>query len=287
MGRRLVWLLAGSMLASLGCAIEGKTPNGTWMANLGSFWGGVSPDSAQLEVATLHLPPGDAFLERDAWLEVNEQALPMDERPNLQANGLRIGVTSGPLPTLLHDKLAAKDGSAVIRRITIKGGQDHFLTISNANRAIAFDVQQDGEANQVSFEDGLPGLSLHWSKDPMGQTVLRCEPRLRHGTPSRMPKPSSDLAGWIVTGERPEETYGRMAWEAPLGPSDTMVLGTWQERTTSFGHALLTETVGKEPMQCLVLLRVIRGTANPATPSDGMAGGGPAPLVVQSLAQHH
>src|SRR3954467_11236316 len=147
--RRRAWLLAGLLLMSVGCATDEKAPRSTWMTNLGNLWGAPGVDSAQLEIATLRAAPGDAFIERDVWLEVNEQALPMEQRPNLHANGLRIGVTNGALPPALKERLGTRD--ATIRRITIKGGQEHFLTLSNADRAVAFDVQQESELVPVSF----------------------------------------------------------------------------------------------------------------------------------------
>lgn len=285
MARWMAWVGVAILLVTAGCAVDGAASSSSWMPKVSNFWGTASAGAAQIEVAILRTPLSDSFLQREAWLEVNEQALPMEQRPNLQANGLRVGLSNGPLPTELRDRLAAKDGTAAVRRITIKGGQEHFLTLTTANRAVAFDVQTEGDAIPVALDDALPGLSLHWTKDAAGQTVLRCEPRIRHGAPSRMPKPTSDLSSWMISGERPEEAYPRMAWEVPLGPNDNLVLGAWSDRPNSFGHVLFTDGAAKEPTQSLVVVRLVgSGTTSPTTGAETNAATGPAPLVVQSLA---
>jgi hypothetical protein len=136
----------------------------------------------------------------------------------------------------------------------------------------------------VSFEEGVCGLNLEWVEAPESQTTLRCEPRIRHGVASRLPKATADLAAWTLNVERPEQAYAKLAWELTLDADNSLVIGVWPDKGDTLGHALLTNPGAKDGQFYLVLLRVHRaGDTTPAT-SKAEPNDGPAPLVVQSLA---
>lgn len=282
MMRRAATLVMFCSLAAVGCAVDGTTTNSAWMPSLREFWGSTNGGAVQLELAVLRLPPGDPFIESEVWREIDEQVIALEQRHVLDANGVRVGVASGSLPAVLRERLAGKE--ATIRRITIRGSQEHFLPLGLANRTLAFDVRQDGDVIQASYDDALPGLALHWSQDAMGRPILRCEPRVRHGLPSRAPKPASDRGTWTISGERPEAAYSRLAWELRLENNDALVVGTRSETPNTVGQALFTDEVNKEPRQILIVIRMLPGEGTAAAPATSPEANEPVPLVVQSLA---
>ena len=59
--------------------------------------GVVGADAITMAVAVIEVPITDTYVSRDLWSMVDEQALPLESKANLAANGLRAGLL-GAIP---------------------------------------------------------------------------------------------------------------------------------------------------------------------------------------------
>jgi hypothetical protein len=294
----------------VGCANR-QTAGGTWLDRFRALRPGFNAEAVQIDVSLVRQHLGDPYINHELWDMVDEQALPLDQKPMLASNGYRIG-TVGSVPAglqklLTHDaddadlrRATKTEGNgASARRITIRLGHPYFLTLGPADRPAKLKVTASpqslqqagrggGEATRLDLEKTQFGLFIQPSISEDGDVVLRFEPGVRHGE-GRLPRPSEDRSDWTLFS--PEERFPALGWEIGLKPNEYLIVGGLLQQPGTLGHYSFVQDDMEKPGQWLLVIRTYQPQSNQVTahhyaPQD--AGGGAKkrsalPLALQSM----
>jgi hypothetical protein len=311
--------LLGLLVLALGCSSTRQSGNASWANRVRSLWAGLGPDAVQLELALITRPLGDRYLTDELWREIDEQVVSLDQRPNLEANGLRLGTISGNVPSglqrlLTTEKLTCVQGHSweiagqandadplcphcrlravnresltTARRRGIRAGESFFHTLGTADMPVKVQVHQDQEAKLLELDNAQAGIQFQLTPSDAGEVIIRGEPRIQYGSFLRLPQPSEDKGSWSITPGRPEKAFPKLAWEIGLEPDEYLVLGCWPEPADSFGQQCFTNKAAGT--QSILVLRVARpqvdAKATAVATTSGSSGiSGPLPLALQSI----
>jgi hypothetical protein len=307
------------LLLAAGCASPAQeSAPGKMMSRFRSLWGGLGPDAIQLELALVQRPLDDPYVSRDVWREVDEQVLPLDRRPTLEANGLRVGTISGTVPSGLQKLLTGQrhtciqghtweisgsenDGNAPLcpycqlrsmskenfvtaRRKGVRPNEPFFLPLG-PEKPLKLSVTEDGAVVPIECESAQAGLQIHLCLTDAGDVQVRCEPRIQHGSHLRIPQPSADKDGWSFLSGRAEHQFPKLACEICLEPNEYLVIGAWNDRRDTLGQRCFCDfEAGK---QTLLVVRTARPQSDPrqqaVASKETKPSSGPLPLALQSI----
>jgi hypothetical protein len=272
-----VFVALGTVLWA-GCASDDGRRAPEWLQRMQSVWTDVRPDAMQMEFAYVRRPLGDAYLCEGLWHEVDENCVPLEKRPLLAANGLRVGIVSGAVPAKLQNWLCS-DGQSDGHRLVQRTGHVSFVPIgpSGSDRTIA--VSEERGSRTLRLESVQCGLAVRLSIADSGDTQLQLEPRVRYGSLGRLPHLAKDGQNLEVTAERPEERFPELTCELSLTPSDYLIVGGLPDRPFTLGYTAFVEPETNQ--QLILVIRTPR--AKPVgQPFDSPKTAGGLPLAVQS-----
>jgi hypothetical protein len=270
--------MLGLLLAVGGC-VPGPTaaPN-HWMSRFRSMWLPPGQEAVQIEMAVVQDSLLNNYLTDGLWKEVDEQVLRIEQRPELAANGFRVGVLADRVSAPLKTLLLSKEHADRPRRIAALPGHELYWPLGCIKPVCAVNITQDGETVSVDMENAEFGLAVRLSTTPDGITHFHAEPYVRHGTDQWQAKPDRQKGDWAVKNGRPEERYPHLAMGFDLGPGEYLVIGGWHDRTNALGqHCFYDFPAGKQRVL------ILRGVPANDVPNEVLAGTGPMPLAVQSM----
>src|SRR5262245_7782811 len=102
MQNRVQFILLTLMLLLLGCGLTEESRPGSWLSRFTPSWAGPST-AGQIEVAMIEDALPSNFLAERIWQEVDEQVVPLEQRPVFEANGVRLGVVNGACSLKLQE----------------------------------------------------------------------------------------------------------------------------------------------------------------------------------------
>jgi hypothetical protein len=254
---------------------------------------GSDADSVQMEIALVSRPFNDPFINEELWRQVDEQDLPLEQRPRLTANGLRVGTLGGNVPAELQRLLTSEKECVKARRLTLRKGHEHFWSLARKTGQHSVRVIEDKETILQDVEDPEIGLVLCATVNDDGEPILHCEPRLRHGPSLRRLKPAGDLSDWTLLSGRSEEKYPHLAWEWSFARSEYGVIGGIVDQEKSLGWLGFVD-LSDSPRQRLLVIRTagaqppsppapLADASTTTNPKREPANAGPPPLALQSL----
>ncbi len=275
-------LVFGLMLGVFaGCTTtEQMAPHASWMNRMRALRPVFGSDALQLQVAVIRQPLGDPYLNFDLWQDIDEQVIPLEKRPALEANGLRVGTINGSVPDRLFTLLTSEKACVHSRQISVTPGKPHFLALGPGDRPRALQLVQDGETLAVTLDRAQFGLAIASSTNDDGRTVLKFEPRVQHGSSQFLPRPSAERGEWSLLPGRPEEKYPRLGWEVALTANEFVVIGALPQQKQTLGFYSLIQVEAEPTMQDILVIRPLpsrNATANP-TPRGSVK-----PLAIQTL----
>jgi hypothetical protein len=153
----------------------------------------------ELEVAFAHLAADEAELEAALWLELDEQAIPLDQRRRLNANGFRAGLTGATLPASLQslldrtaqeasrapdaDAVAGEDAPSLAqRRLHLLPGKRGKIIVSPTLPTLSIltvDPEQRVHGQLLSTAQCLLSIKAYPSAD--GSVEVEIVPEIEHG----------------------------------------------------------------------------------------------------------
>ena len=273
-GRAMLFGLAALMW--VGCSTDQTGTKPAWLQQIRTFWTDVGSDAMQLEFAYVRRPLGDPYLNELLWHEVDEQCVPLEKRPVLAENGLRVGLISGTIPTKLQNWLCS-DGQSDAHRLVLRSGRPSFLPVGSSDYDRSLELRDGDNTRTLELEKVQCGLAVQVGVAESGDTIVQIEPRVKYGALPRLPQLARDAQGFEVTGERPEEQFARLAWELTITPSDYIIVGGMADKPKSLGYTCFVQPEGNE--QLLLVIRAPRASAS-AKPTGGSA---VRPLAVQTI----
>ncbi len=243
----------------------------SWLDRFRALRPGFNAENVQLEVAIVRQQLGDPYLNHELWNMVDEQALPLDQKPLLSANGFRVGTVGGNVPAELQTLLthepkdtairqAAKieANGATARRLTIKVGHPYFLTLGPADRPAKLKITRNDKVNRLDLTKTQFGLFIQPSVTETGETLLRFEPGVRHGDQNLTPEPNQDKSDWTLSSAKPEERFPHLGWEITLPPNEYLIVGGLVQHPGTLGYYSFVQDDMRNPGQWLLVVRSCR-----------------------------
>lgn len=238
-------------------------------------------NTSGLELASLNqiiISHAETYLAEGVWKDVDEQVVPLETKPKLEANGFRVGVIRNTLPAKLQQLLGATQSCPQMRRLTAKADHEWFWPLGTESGTASLQLTQEGGPENRQLDQPEFGMLIQASPLPEGKTRFLMTPHLRHGSQTFQAKPNRERTGWDVNTDRPEEKFGKLSWEVVLKPNEYLVIGGWGSRTNSLGrHSFVEAQTGRHR------LLVLRGIPATEPLAAGLEGKGPMPLALQSL----
>lgn len=251
MRSRTVWALAGAV-ALAGCTLN-KTDlrRDLFQGRVGTEGRMLLPKRCDLTVQTVKAPQGEPGVDSAVWQAADEAVIDSeDARRTMEANGLRVGIITGPLPPelekLIHappphrvDKVEVvrAEGDATLIRLTPEPeeGSETSVLIHRQGRA-GGKVYQDlrGHLRVAATQEGADGVSL------------RIVPELHHGLVQRRITADSGASPigpqqFLMKDGQQEDTLRELGVTITLRPGQVAVIGCRSDRPSSLGHVLMTE----------------------------------------------
>lgn len=251
--------------AAGGCLTRGERPGLAAVAR--SFAPVQQTEGVYLETVILERPVGDRFLDRDLWASTLPVGSP-ETHVLLSENGLRVGVLAGTLPqrfqTLLDSDAEALSG----RGLTFATRKEDVLPTSGPHERCEFRLLADlaGKRTTVALKQARCGVLVRPEATADRRVRVWCEPQIQHGERQTYLRPSADDTKFVQFDEVPLVRYPTLAFDAPLGPGEYLLIGWSANQPDTLGAALFGVEANDQPRQRVLVIRARQ--VNPGNPPD-------------------
>jgi hypothetical protein len=279
---RWAWGAIVVCAAAAGCLTRAERPSGTSVAR--SLAPAAPVEGVYLESVLLERPVGDRFLDRDLWAET----LPVgsqEARTLLSENGLRAGVLAGSLPQRFQTMLESDSEALNGRGLTFAMRREEVLPTSGPHERCEFSLLADlaGKRGPVSLKQARCGVLVRPEALADGRVRVWCEPQIQHGEKRDWLRPSADGTGFVKFEEIPLARYPVLAFDAPLGRNEYLLIGWQADQLDTLGAALFGVSADGQPRQRVLVIRARQ--ANPGNPPDLPSLGARRPSVAAEAAR--
>jgi hypothetical protein len=271
LARCLAALLVAAVTASGGCSRWSQSPSEQSLLKPPR----MSPDSVVLELALVDIPAGEEAAAKRVWRSVDEQAISLELRRDLNEQGVRCGTVGSQLPQWLCDQLESqdqrlgleRDGSTLVagefaaqRRLQCRAGKARSVPISRDHLEFSLPVgsgEQDSPASVYQDAQWFLGITVKPLGD--GSVQLRLMPEIHHGQIRQ--RWVGDEGFFRMDASRDLVELDSLLVDVTLMPGQTMVLGGG-EGPKSLGAVLFAEQGEAGPAGRLLLLRLAQTQFN-------------------------
>jgi hypothetical protein len=243
-------------------------------------------DHVALELFFVRFPREDASVAEALWSSVDEQAIELDIRKRLSANGFAVGQLGGHLPQALLDLLhVTEDAPApaanqaalldtskppVVHRKLIDVYQ-----IETPNRIVVTGERERHAKLIVLFRDEADGGTVRgWTfphaqgslltkvvPEPDGRVKLDIAPEIEYGEARQHIEPGEGGA-WTVQIIPPRKTFDALRFSATMSPGEMLIIGCRGDQLGSLGHQFFTDHQSDVPTQIVLLIRVLKAKSD-------------------------
>ena len=246
-----------------------------------------APDHVALDVFFVRVPLSDQAVIRDLWSEVDEQAIPLEVRRRLVANGFVVGQLGAQLPAALVELLKIRDDAPTLdptqppavdltRPTLVHRQRLDIYRPDTPSRIVVTGQDQRHEKLQVLFcdEDGdrpfvwgdtfynVQGvLSTTVQPEPDGRVKLTLAPEIEHDQ-ARQKFTAQSGAGWEMEFAPPHRTFDSLRFSSTLSPGEILVVTCQGDRPGSLGQQFFTERRSDVLNQTVLLIRLAQGKAD-------------------------
>jgi hypothetical protein len=267
--------LALSLLALVGCTLsqtEIRKANDSPRMLIGNRV--IAAKRCLLKVAILSRPVKDEALNTILWRSADEQGVPADTRRALEANGLRVGLITGDLPSEVKEILEARPPHKVDPlSIANPSGEPALVDMASAQQLSLFMSRQDKSVGGKNYSDVHGYLRIVASYDSSIGVSIRAAPELHHGpfqhgwTAAPAVGPMAPMQFMAKTGQQ-EETFRDLEANLNLMPGQIAVFGSLPEKRGSLGDFLFS---GVEPNSDRIVQKVVlvwASRVDPVSPGE-------------------
>ena len=290
-------LVLAALVAAGGCLMGGG--HGTGPVEPAAMLGGGEARAVNrtipLELSFVRSSPQDEMLREELWQFVDEQVLPADVRGRLAANGLRVGIVTGHLPSHLQARFTAAAAeapdtgplptdAAVSRRLMrlLPGRRGEIVTAARVAELVLLE-QTGGQVRGGTYRDASPLFAVQVRPAADGRVHVEVTPEIRHG-PLEKSWVGEDGMFRLESGQRRHRLEDlRFALELPR--EGMLIVGCGGDGTATAGDCLLRDhDRGGEAAVRLLAIRPLSQTVDPLFAPEGEAEDDHAhdtPLVVR------
>jgi len=234
----------------------------------------LAKNGVVLDVMFVRAPLGDADLNDGVWSEVDELHFAPADRRRFDANGLRAGIISGPLPQPIERLLDLKEqpaGEAEApkevdveqpagrqRQLRVRPGKrSEIIAMGEGDRVPEMSLLMRDDSGQVKGRTLTNVMGMFAARAyPQGDGGVRLEltPEVEHGAAQKRFVPGDGM--FRVEFGPPHEVLEELRIAATLSPGQMLALTARPDRVGSLGYRFFTETQGDATMQKMIIIRL-------------------------------
>jgi hypothetical protein len=225
----------------------------------------LAPDAVVVDIAFVRLPPGDNDSYDAIWNSADEQALPVDVRRALAANGLRAGLFGQQLPPRLQSLLNAPQArlsdlseagdlelGSTRQHLPLRTGHRSVVQASTVHPDLAVLISEGESVRGYQLTQARCNFALKAYPLGDGRAKLNLTPEIEHGEAKAR---WGGAEGMIIQQTAQERlVVDRLALDMTLSPGQWMVLSTTAE-IKGLGQHFFASTSGGATYQRLLVLR--------------------------------
>jgi hypothetical protein len=246
-----------------------------------------APDHVVLDVFFVRVPLSDQAVIRDLWPEVDEQAVPLDVRRRLVANGFVVGQLGSQLPAALADLLKIRDDAPTLnptqppavdltKPTLVHRKRLDIYRPETPSRIVVTGQDERHEKLTVMFCDEDGDHPFVWGKDfynvqgilstnvqpePDGRVKLTLVPEVEHDQ-ARQQFTAQAGAGFEVQFAPPHKTFDSLRFSSTLSAGEMLIVSCQGDRPGSLGQQFFTERQADVLNQIVLIIRVAQGKAD-------------------------
>jgi hypothetical protein len=239
----------------------------------------LEPKYCKLNTAIVSRPVGEKVVDASLWNVADEQAIAIEVRQALEANGIRVGVITGNLPA---DVLEAFKPSPPQKEtqwvhIALPEGERTPIVVGSKADSVALLLNHRGKVNGRDYQDAEGRLVVSPSHSGSKAVSIRIVPEIHHGDTRRTIAPLQNNGPFaqqefaIKDGQQ-EDILRELTVTVDLQPGQTLVLGCRPQQSRSLGTFLFTqpEPNNDRVFQSVLLIQASRNHLGetPLKPAD-------------------
>ena len=262
---RRAWWAIVVCAALVGCVTRNDRPP---VADIVRSFAPAAPvEGITLESVLLERPVGDRYLDRDLWAETLPVGSP-EARALLSDNGLRAGVLTGAIPQRFQTLLVSQSEALNGRRLTFSSRKEEVLPTSGPHERCEFGLLADfaGQRTAVALQQARCGVLVRPEALGHERVKVTCEPQIQHGERQEWLRSNADGTGFVKYAEIPLVPYPSLAFDAPIGPNEYLLIGWQADHPNTLGEALFAVDAKGQPHQRVLVIRARQ--VNPGATPD-------------------
>lgn len=244
------------------------------------------PRTIHLEVLFVRHGDDDPVVRDTLWEHVDEQAIDIERRRALNANGLRAGLVSGQVPAEVAERLAIAAGSASPgelagidpsrsrRRLQVLPGRRSEIVTATRLPSLVLLEQCGTEVRGGTYHDATPQLAVEAEPAADGRVRLTVVPEIKYG-PVEKTWEGEDGMFRLEAGQR-RHRMDHLGIDVTVPAGGMLIVGCAGEPSATVGDGLLRDSAAGEPRVArLVAIRAVARSVDPAFTDPGIADDGP------------
>ena len=227
----------------------------------------LEPKYCKIDSAILSRPVGDRAVDSSLWNVADEQVVPLDLRQSLEANGLRVGIITGALPTDVMETFRPNPPlqEAQWVHIAMPEGEHTPIAVGGQTESVTLLLNHKGKIDGRDYSNASGRLIVTTGHEGPHDVSLRIVPEVHHGltrrtiAPIQNPGPFAQQEFSIKDGQQ-EDILRDLSMQIDVKPGQTVVIGCRASQARSLGTFLFTQPEpGSDRMfQTVLLLQASR-----------------------------
>ncbi|MEW4454755.1 hypothetical protein AB1L30_18970 [Bremerella sp. JC817] len=230
----------------------------------------LSEDTVMLDIARVSLTSLDETKCQSIWEEIDEQALPLDKRRELMANGFRVGIIDFHLPAPIREIIGSKeDGNkglngeqmvrvdgdekvAINRRRFPRGKRIEYVMVPTQPELSLLETV-DGTLRGQTYYDAESKFVLKGYPQNDGRVQVVVTPEIHHGQPKKHVEAGEGM--FRIETRKESKVLEQIEFSAILEPGQTLIIsGTTEAK--GLGKSFFERENGGKTRRQIMLLRL-------------------------------
>ena len=227
----------------------------------------VEPKYCLLSTAIISRPVGDRVVDSSLWDVADEQVIKPDLRQALEANGLRVGIITGDLPSDVLETFQAKGARQETRwvQFALPDGETTPIIIGEPVESVTLFLNHGGKVDGRDYHNALGRLLVTPRQADLHDVETRVVPQIQHGEKRRTIGAVENAGNFApqefaIKDAQQEEILRELGASLEVKPGQTMVIGCRSEQPRSLGTFLFLQPEAKSDrmLQSILLIQPSR-----------------------------
>ena len=227
----------------------------------------VAPKYCLLGTAIISRPVGDRVVDSSLWDVADEQVIKPELRQAFEANGLRVGIITGDLPSDVLETFQAKGSRQETRwvQFALPDGETTPIIIGEPVESVTLFLNHGGKVDGRDYHNALGRLLVTPRQSGLRDVETRVVPQIQHGEKRRTIGAVENAGDFVprefaIKDAQQEEILRELGASLDVKPGQTLVVGCRSEQPRSLGTFLFLQPEAKSDrmLQSVLLIQPSR-----------------------------